>query len=128
MMAMNTEAYKQAAVQFLKLVVAGNIDEAYQKFVDMKGKHHNPFFPAGFPALQKAMKENHDQFPNKQINVKHVLADGDLVAVHSELVLSPGGSAMVVFHLHRFAGDKIVELWDCGQAVPADSPNKDGAI
>jgi predicted SnoaL-like aldol condensation-catalyzing enzyme len=108
--------------------VAGNIDEAYQKYVDMNGKHHNPFFPAGFPALLKAMKENHGQFPNKQINVKHVLTDGNIVAVHSELVLSPGGPAMVVFHVLRFSGDKVVEMWDCGQAVPADSPNNDGAM
>ncbi len=120
--------HKQTAVQFLKLVVAGHIDEAYQKYVDMKGKHHNPFFPAGFPALQKAMKENHTQFPNKQITVKNVLADGDLVAVHSELALSPGGDRMVVVHLQRFQEDKIVELWDCGQTVPADTPNKDGAF
>jgi len=24
------------------------------------------------------------------------------------------------------AGDKILELWDLGQPVPADSPNRDG--
>lgn len=38
----NTQAHKQAAVQFLQLAVAGRIDEAYQKYVDMNGKHHNP--------------------------------------------------------------------------------------
>jgi hypothetical protein len=27
---------------------AGRIDEANQKHVDMRGKHDNPFFPAGF--------------------------------------------------------------------------------
>ena len=124
----NTDARKQAAVQFLKLVVSGKIDEAYQKHVDPKGKHHNPFFPAGLPTLQKGMKENQDQFPNKQINVKNVLGDGDCVSVHSELVMAPGGNRMVVVHIFRFQGDKIVELWDCGQQIPPDSPNKDGAF
>ncbi|MBI1743628.1 hypothetical protein HYR54_11280 [Candidatus Acetothermia bacterium] len=56
---------KQVAVKFLQLVVAGQIDEVYRKYVDLRGKHHNPFFPAGFPALQKAMIENHVQFPSK---------------------------------------------------------------
>lgn len=124
----STQAHKQAAVQFLKLVVAGNIDEAYRKYVDTKGKHHNPFFPAGFPELQKAMEENHKQFPNKQIIPRNVLGDGDLVVVHSHLVMNPGESGMAVFHVFRFQGDKVVELWDCGQALPADSPNKDGAF
>ncbi len=62
-------AHKQAAVDFLQLVMAGHIDEAYGKVVDMQGKHHNPFFAAGFPELKKAMIENHTQFPNKQLTV-----------------------------------------------------------
>ncbi len=90
------------------------------------GKHHNPFFPAGFPALKKAMIENHVQFPNKQLTVKNVLGDGDLVAVHSHIVLRPGESGIAAVHLFRFQGDRIVEMWDCGQPVPADSPNEDG--
>jgi predicted SnoaL-like aldol condensation-catalyzing enzyme len=122
----NTQDRKQTAVQFLQLVVAGHIDEAYQKYVDMQGKHHNPFFPAGFPALKKAMIENHAQFQSKQLAVKNVLGDGDLVAVHSHIVLRPGESGIAAVHLFRFQGDRIVEMWDCGQPVPADSPNEDG--
>lgn len=45
-------SHKQTATDFLKLVVAGQIGEAYRKYVDMQRKHHNPFFPAGSPALQ----------------------------------------------------------------------------
>ena len=119
---------KQAAVEFLQIVVAGRIDEAYHKNVDLQGKHHNPFFPEGFPALKKAMIENNVQFPSKQLTVKHVLADGDFVAVHSHIVLRPGETGISAVHLFRFQKDKIVEMWDCGQPVPPDSPNKDGAF
>jgi predicted SnoaL-like aldol condensation-catalyzing enzyme len=122
------EARKRTAVEFLQQVVAGNIEQAYQKYVDPQGKHHNAFFPAGFAALKKAMIENHTQFPNKQITVKNVLGDGDLVAVHSHLVMRTGEPGMVVVHMFRFQGDKVVEMWDLGQAIPADLPNKDGAI
>ena len=121
-------SHKDAAVLFLQLVVAGRIDEAYSRYVDMQGIHHNPFFPGGFPALQRAMAENHEQFPTKQITPKNVLADGDLIAVHSHLVLTPGVNEMTTVHLFRFQGDRIVELWDCGQPLPADSPNRDGAF
>ncbi len=119
---------RDAAVEFLQLVAAGRIDEAYQKHVDMRGVHHNPFFPAGFPALQKAMADNHAQFPDKKLTVKHVLSDSDFVAVHSHLVPRPGDSGMVVVHLFRFQGDRIVEFWDCGQPIPADCPNRDGVF
>jgi predicted SnoaL-like aldol condensation-catalyzing enzyme len=117
---------KQLALQFLEMVMAGKIDDAYRKHVASDGKHHNPFFPAGFPALREAMKENHVQFPNKRLTVKNVLGDGDLVAIHSLIVLGPGEAGVSAVHLFRFDGDKIVEMWDCGQPVPADSPNKDG--
>jgi len=123
-----TEARRQAAKQFLELVVAGEIDEAYQRHVDLSGKHHNPFFAEGFPALKKAMIENHVQFPNKQLLVKNVLNDGYLVAVHSQIVLRPGEPGVATVHLFRFDGDKIVEMWDVGQPVPRDCPNHDGAF
>ncbi len=120
------ELCKQTAVDFLRLGTAGRVEEAYQKYVDMQGKHHNPFFPAGFASLKKGMIDNHNQFPNKQLTVKHVLGDGDLVAVHSHIVLSPGEQGIATLHLFRFRENKIVELWDFGQPVPADSPNQDG--
>ena len=124
----NTRARKQAAVQFLRLVVAGRIDEAYEKHVDLRGKHHNPYFSQGFPALKKAMIENHVQFPSQQLIVKNVLGDGDMVAVHSHIVLRPGETGVAAVHLFRFQSDRITELWDCSQPVPSDSPNKDGAF
>ncbi len=123
-----TAAHKQAALEFLQSVVAGHIEEAYLKHVDMGGRHHNPFFPAGFPALQKAMAENHAQFPHKELFVINVLGDADLVAVHSHLIPRPGESGMTVVHVFRFSHGKIVEMWDCGQAIPGGSPNKDGAF
>src|SRR5271167_4194653 len=118
--------HKQAAVQFLQLVEAGKIDDAYQKYVALEGKHHNPFFPAGFSALREAIKEAHVQFPNMRLTVKTVIGDGELVAVHSHVVLRPSDAGVAAVHLFRFYGNKIIEMWDCGQPVPAGSPNKDG--
>ena len=118
--------HKQIARQFLQLVVAGRMEEAYQKYVDMQGKHHNPFFPAGFPALQKAMIENHIQLPNKQLTIINVLGDDELVTVHSHIILNPNEKGIAAVHIFRFRNDKIVEMWDCVQPIPEDSPNEDG--
>lgn len=125
---MNIDQNKQSALEFLKLVIDGKIDEAYEKYVDMQGTHHNAFFPAGFQTLKEAMKENEAQFPGKQFTIKNVLGEGDLVAVHSHLVMKPGEPGMITMHLFRFKNDKIVEMWDCGQAIPEDSPNKGGVF
>ncbi len=74
------------------------------------------------------MIENHVHFPNKQLTIKNVLGDGDLVSVHSHILLRPGETGISAVHLFRFQDYKIVEMWDIGQPVPADSPNKDGAF
>ncbi len=119
---------KKRAVEFLESVVAGKIDEAYSEYVNMNGKHHNQYFQAGFPALKAAMIENEAQFPNKKYEIKNVFEDGNLVAVHGRIILKSGENEMAVVHLFRFNENKIVEMWDCGQPLLAESPNEDGAF
>ena len=120
--------HKKIARQFMELVIAGKIDDAYKKYVSLNGKHHNAYFPKGFPELQAAMKDNHLQFPNKQLTIEHVISDGDLVAIHSHIVLHQGEAGMAAVHLFRFQGSKIVEIWDIGEPIPSNSPNKDGVF
>lgn len=117
---------KERAVQFLKLASSGKVDEAYDQFVVPTGKHHSPHFAAGFVALKAGMKENYKQFPDKQFDIKHVVADEDMVAVHSHVILKPGDPGVATMHLFRFVDVKIVELWDFSQPVRAESPNADG--
>ncbi len=119
-------SYKEAAVSFLRLASSGKVQEAYRQYVGASFRHHNPYFPGDAEALKAAMLENATQFPQKAIDIKHVLADGDLVAVHARVRLQPGDLGVATIHLFRFEGDRIVELWDVGQAVPESSPNKNG--
>ncbi len=124
----SSQANKEMAVDFLQLAIAGNIDEAYDSYVNMRGKHHNLYYSADFASLKQGMLENHSQFPNKRLMVKNVLGDGNLVAVHSKLVLKEGEPGMVVVHIFRFENGKIVEMWDVGQAIPAESRNRLGPV
>jgi predicted SnoaL-like aldol condensation-catalyzing enzyme len=119
---------KDAVGRFLQLVVSGRIDEAYRDYVDLKGKHHSLYFPAGFPALKKAMSEDQASNPDKRLVIHNVLGDGNLVAVHSHLTRHPGDPGFAVVHLFRFRAGKIIEMWDLGLTVPPDSPNADGAF
>lgn len=118
------ENNKKLALEFLQMVIAGNIDEAYEKYVDANGKHHNVYYPGDFASLKEGMKENHANFPNKEFQVKNSLAEGDMVVTHSHLAFQKGAIGMVVVHIFRFENGKIVELWDCGQQIPEDSPNQ----
>lgn len=57
-----------------------------------------------------------------------MLGDGSLVAVHSNIVMKPGEPGVAVVHIFRFEEGRIVEMWDIGQAIPVDSPNRMGAF
>jgi predicted SnoaL-like aldol condensation-catalyzing enzyme len=122
------QAHKESAVDFLQLIVAGNIDEAYKLYVNMHGKHHNVYYSSEFTSLKQGMIDNHAQFPNKKIRVKNVLGDGDLVAVHSNIVMKTGEPGIAVVHIFRFEDGRIAEMWDVGQTIPTDSPNRMGAF
>lgn len=119
------KSHKEIAIDFLQLVTTGKIREAYERHVSSALKHHNPYFKGDAESLQKGMEENDKMFPNKVYEVKGVLEDGDLVAVHGFVKLSEDKKIAVV-HIFRFENDKIVELWDVGQEIPKDSPNENG--
>ena len=117
---------KDAAISFLKLAASGKVDEAYSKFIGQGFKHHNTFFEGSAESLQAGMKENSIQNPNKFFEVKRAIAEGDFVVTHSYVQQKPNDLGAVVVHIFRFENGKIVELWDLGQPIPADSPNQYG--
>jgi predicted SnoaL-like aldol condensation-catalyzing enzyme len=119
---------KERALDFLSMVVAGNIDEAYNTYINMHGKHHNVYYSAEFTSLKRGMKENHAQFPNKRLMVNNVLGDGNLVAIHSHIVMTEGEPGISTVHIFRFEDGRIVEMWDVGQPIPINSPNRIGAF
>ncbi len=120
------ESHKEAALSFLQMVVDGDISEAYGKYVSPDMRHHNMAFPGDAASLEKAMRENHVQFPNKIFEVKQVLAEDERVAVFSHLRLREDDPGFAVAHILRFEDDRIVEMWDMSQPVSADSPNENG--
>jgi predicted SnoaL-like aldol condensation-catalyzing enzyme len=122
----NSNDPKEAALDFMHLVVKGNIQDAYRKYIADDFLHHNAHFKGDRQSLMKAMEENHVQNPNKILSVKHALTDGDLVAIHSHIKMNPEDKGVAVVHIFRFKDSRIVELWDLGDPVPAESLNENG--
>jgi len=117
---------KDRAVAFLNQVIAGDIENAYEVYVDLTGKHHNMYTPAGFVNLMKGMQAAEEKTPNKTFVIKHVFGDGDLVAIHSHL--KQGEMNMATVHMFRFGNNKVVEMWDIAQTIPDEQVNTDGAF
>ncbi|MFY9619277.1 MAG: nuclear transport factor 2 family protein [Pyrinomonadaceae bacterium] len=116
---------KNIATSFLKNAATGKLDEAYST-VSSNFRHHNPYFPGDAESLKAGMADAHKKFPDTTLDVKHVLEDGDLVAVHSHVQHASNTQPITAVHMFRFAGDEIAELWDVAMEAPQDSPNENG--
>ncbi len=126
--------HKSAALEFFKLISAQKFKEGLRFFAP-DSKTHNPYVAGSMDALTDAMaaanKEGISQYPEAEFSVKHILADGDLVAVHTELLnfkSKPSEGGLRQVHLFRFEGEKIAEYWDVTQMVLPDMPNAGGAF
>ena len=126
--------HKNIALEYFKLVSAGKYKEGLRFFAP-DCKTHNPFISGSVENLTDAMiaasKDISTQKTEPAFAVRHVIADGDLVAVHTELLNSkskPSEGGLRQVHLFRFEDDKSVEYWDITQQVLPNMPNAKGAF
>jgi predicted SnoaL-like aldol condensation-catalyzing enzyme len=125
---------KNVVLEYFKLVVAGKFKEGLRFFAP-DCKTHNPYVAGDMEVLTDAMiaanNEGSAKYPEAEFAVKHVIADGDFVAAHTELLNNkskPDRGGLRQIHLFRFEGDKIVEYWDVTQKVTTNMPNARGAF
>lgn len=118
---------KESAITFLKMAGAGDVRPAYEKFIAHNFIHHNQYFKGDRESLMLAMEEAAKKSPNKSIDVLHVYEEGDTVITHSRVTRKePDALPIAVVHIFRFENDRVVELWDLGEEIRKDSPNKNG--
>lgn len=114
---------KDVSVRVLKGVFERGDTAVVDRFVRTDYIQHNPFAADGSATLKNLGVGVHQQFPQAKYDVKRVISEGDLVLVHSNLVVTPGSRGSAVFDIFRFRGGKIAEHWDTGQNVPDTSAN-----
>lgn len=116
--------HTEIAVDFLKICALKSPKLAFEKYVDVNFKHHNQYFPGDRDSLMNAMIEADTNHPNRSFSIKHIFENDDKVAVHSHVVKDTMEIAVV--HIMRFKNGKISEMWDVGQIMEKNSPNKNG--
>jgi predicted SnoaL-like aldol condensation-catalyzing enzyme len=118
-------SHKATAELFLKLACS-DVARAYRELTAPNFRHHNVWFPPDPKSLEQAMEENLRQHPEKKIEIKQSIEEGDRVAVISHVTFGPNDRGYALAHVFRFEGDRIAEMWDLAQEIPETSPNTDG--
>lgn len=117
---------KEIATSFLQLASSGKVREAYDKYVGLNFRHHNPYFKGDRESFLIGMEESTIKFPNKAFEVVRVIEDGDFVVVHGKIRMTPDSPEIALIHIFRFDGDLIIEEWEASQEAPKESPNENG--
>jgi len=62
-------------------------------------------------------------FPKLRVHFKRLVAEGELVVLHSHFIRQPGDRGIAVVDIFRVSDGKLVEHWDVLQEVPEASDN-----
>jgi predicted SnoaL-like aldol condensation-catalyzing enzyme len=118
---------KQVVTRFMTtLYVDKKARDAFETWVDPGYIQHNPMAESGRDAAIGFLEPFLAQHPDANYSIKRIIADGNLVAVHSHGSFAPGDRGIAVVDILRVEGCKVVEHWDVVQSVPEQSANSNG--
>ncbi len=119
----NLEQNKQNAIAFYKMAYEGNPQKATELYVGDRYIQHNPLVGDGIDAFVDYFERMAKEYPDKTIRFVRVVAEGDLVALHTHQKW-PDNDEYATMDFFRFDNTgKIVEHWDAVQQVPDISAN-----
>ena len=120
---MNLEQNKKNAIAFYKMAYDGNPSRAIENFVGDEYIQHNPDVANGTQGFIDYFVRMQEEYPEKYIEFVRVIAEGNLVALHSHQTW-PGNDQYVTMDFFRFDEQgKICEHWDSIQQIPETSAN-----
>jgi predicted SnoaL-like aldol condensation-catalyzing enzyme len=115
---------KQVVTQFMTtLYIDKQVRKAFETWVDPGYIQHNPMAQTGRQAAIDFLEPFFAQHPDIHYSIKRVMADGNLVAVHSHGSFSAEDRGIAVVDILRVEGCKVVEHWDVVQPVPEKAAN-----
>jgi predicted SnoaL-like aldol condensation-catalyzing enzyme len=124
------ERNKQIVLDFYQTAFSGNPEKAVTDHADPEYTQHNPVVQDGPDGVISFVTSLRGQYPNLRLDIKRVIAEGDMVVTHSHLDLDPDdpdnlGLALADYFRLDQAG-KVVEHWDVIQQMPKATANGNG--
>ncbi len=112
------EQNKKIVIEFYNAALNEKNWEKTRSFIGNRYVQHNLHAADGPEGLKAHIEFLKRDFPKNHGEIKHVLADGDLVALHIHCQRSPEMLGYAVVDIFRVENGKVVEHWDVVQEIP----------
>jgi predicted SnoaL-like aldol condensation-catalyzing enzyme len=116
-------ANEALVLRYLRTLTGRHELSAVDRYVSPTLYQHDPALADGAAATEQAYAALFAAYPQYTATVAMVVAQGDLVAVHTHVQDAPGELGTSVYEIFRVQHGKIVEHWSDTQNVPATSVN-----
>jgi predicted SnoaL-like aldol condensation-catalyzing enzyme len=118
---------KEVVTRFItELYVEKRAREAFETWVEPGYIQHNPLAATGRDAAIAFLEPFFQGHPDAVYSIKRILADGNLVVVHSHAKFAADDRGLAVVDILRVEHCKIAEHWDVAQPVPEKTANPNG--
>ena len=118
---------KQVVTRFMtEFYIEKRVREAFETWVEPGYIQHNPLAETGRDAAIAFLEPFFQGHPDAAYSIKRIIADGNLVAVHSHAKFAANDRGLAVIDILRVEHCKIAEHWDAAQPVPEKSANSNG--
>jgi predicted SnoaL-like aldol condensation-catalyzing enzyme len=118
---------KEVVTQFMtEFYVQKQVRKAFETWVEPGYIQHNPLASTGRDAAIAFLEPFFQGHPDAVYSIKRIIADGNLVAVHSHAKFAAGDRGLAVVDILRVEHCKVAEHWDVAQPVPEKSVNSNG--
>jgi predicted SnoaL-like aldol condensation-catalyzing enzyme len=85
---------------------------------------HNPAIDDSKEGLIGFFREFWKKHPTTVYEIKRIIAENDLVALHYRWIVEPGVFERAIVDIFRIENGRLVEHWDVVQPMPGQSINK----
>lgn len=118
---------KEVVTRFMtKLYIDKQPRAAFETWVEPDYIQHNPLAKSGRDAAIAFLEPFFQSHPEASYSIKRIIADGNLVAVHSHAKFTADERGLAIIDILRVDHCKVAEHWDVAQPVPEKSANTNG--